>query len=140
MQEKHNLPTWLITRIWFLANCILAGLFVLYILIQTLTHSSSSESFGIYFAVIFIGLLLSLPSLILLIVLNDIFNIKRFANFSINAHISICILLVNFFYLVFTFICVEVDVTYIVFYTITTLSGLVASYSLTKNYKPENEF
>ena len=100
MQEKQKLPLYLIARIWFLANCILAGLFIAFLLILYLINRNQFEGFTVYFSAIFIGFFLASPSLILLIVANDIYKLKRFSNITITRYLQYVIIIINLAYLI----------------------------------------
>lgn len=139
MQDEQRLPTWLLTRIWFFANCILVLIVLILGIIQHFLNKNNDDSIGLYFAAIFIGFFISSPSLISLMVANSIFTTYRFPSLSIKKYLARIIIIINTAYLIFSFIYFEVSLFCFIFYTITTAAGLLSLYLLTKKYLPENE-
>lgn len=141
MQEKEDYPIWLVTRIWFLANCILTLLLLSFALYDYFKSSNYGDSLSIYFGAIFIGFFISIPSLILLFIANGFYSKKRFPNLSVKKYMAIDIVAINFIYLCFTYLFTNMrGIESLVFYILTTVAGLLSLYLLTKNYFPENEY
>ncbi len=131
---KQKLPLYLLTRIWFLANSILAVLLGLFFAIAAIINPNEDLTLPIYFGTVFIGFFLSSPSLIVLIIVNDIYKIKRIEVITIKEYITIFIILINLVYLILTLIFIDRNFNSIIFYIVTTLAGLFSFYFLTKKY------
>lgn len=136
MQEllKQKLPLYLLTRVWFLANCSVAVLFGLFLIVSVVIHYDAGLTMPLFLAVIFIGFLLSLPFLIILIILNDIYKAKKVEAMTIKEYIIASIICINLVYLILTLIYFDRNFSVIIFYTVTTFAGIFSLRFLTKKY------
>ena len=113
---KQKLPLYLLSRIWFLANCIVAVLLGLFFIIAAIINPNEDLTLLIYFGTVFIGFFLSSPSLIVLIIVNDIYKAKKIEIITIKEYITVAITLINLAFLILTFIFIEISFGVFIFY------------------------
>jgi sulfite exporter TauE/SafE len=127
MQYKH------VFFIWLLADAFLAGAGVCFIIYTALTESPSDT--GILWLVIGLGILITLPSLIVMLIFHAVFtkNTANPANYA--APYIILIVSINILYLVIGHIVFTMPGEFGYGYIATTLAGLLAFYLVDRKIK-----
>lgn len=135
MTEKVKFKTENIFSVWFYALVFNTILFTIVCSVDALISKSAFEEIGIYFAAVFVGVLISLPSLLLLIIANDFYNRKAISSKSNNFFLKISIISINLMYLIASCYFIGYSWELWVFYLITTLTGLAALFIINKRLK-----
>jgi hypothetical protein len=127
MKYKH------VFFIWLLADAFLAGVGVCFIIYTALTESRSDAD--ILWLVIGFGILITLPSLIVMLIFHAIFikNAKDPANYA--APYIILIVSINILYLVIGHIVFTMPGEFGYAYIATTVAGLLAFYLVDRKIK-----
>jgi hypothetical protein len=140
MQENQKLPTYIITRIWFLANIIVGLAFTLITLVRiAFNFSGFPDNLFLGVIIAFLGLVISSPSLLILYFANSFYNPNKLNNTSIYRYFIYNIICINFLYFICTSIFFQTSWYTLIFYLFSTLAGILSLYLITKNKKNKAE-